>query len=257
MRHTSGKLMGCITGLFLVLCVALVPATAQAQDMYRMYNPNSGEHFYTANTSERDDLYVAGWNYEGIGWVAPDYSSTPVYRLYSGTDHHYTTDASERAWLISMGWKDEGIGWYSDDAQSVPLYRQFNPNVNPSAPRNNSGSHNYTTSKAENDSLASIGWRAEGVGWYAVAGGHDDPYWVAPARPAQDSHTTDGSGSSGSDSGSGSSVANGDTVYVSTGSGTKYHKSPSCRSLRRSGTRAMSLAEAQDEGYTPCKNCYH
>ena len=30
------------------------------------------------------------------------------------------------------------------------------------------GSHNYTASKAENDSLVTAGWRAEGVAWYGV-----------------------------------------------------------------------------------------
>jgi hypothetical protein len=138
------------------------------QDMYRLYNPNSGEHFYTASIAERNSIIAAGWKYEGIGWTAPRKSNTPVYRLYSGTDHHYTTSADERDNLVSLGWKYEGIGWCSDDAKGTPLYRQFNPNVNPSAPRNNSGSHNYTTSKAENDNLVSLGWRAEGIGWYGV-----------------------------------------------------------------------------------------
>jgi hypothetical protein len=142
-------------------------ATA-VQTMYRLYNPNSGEHFYTANARERDSVVRAGWNYEGVGWTAPVRSNTPVYRLYSGTDHHYTMSAGERDDLIKAGWSYEGIGWYSDDAKGVPLYRQFNPNVQPSAPRNNSGSHNYTTSKAENDHLVSVGWRAEGIGWYGV-----------------------------------------------------------------------------------------
>lgn len=143
-----------------------VPTSAVA--MYRLYNPNSGEHFYTASKAERDSVVAAGWKYEGIGWYAPKTSNTPVYRLYSGTDHHYTMSVSERDWLISVGWKYEGTGWYSDDSKGVALYRQFNPNVDPSAARNNSGSHNYTTSKSENDYLVSVGWRAEGIGWYGV-----------------------------------------------------------------------------------------
>lgn len=144
-----------------------VPKLSSAA-MYRLYNPNSGEHFYTADASERNNLKRVGWKYEGVGWTAPTKSNTPVYRLYSGTDHHYTTDASERDYLIKVGWKYEGVGWYSDDAKGQALYRQFNPNVDPKAKRNNSGSHNYTTSKAENDSLVKVGWRAEGIGWYGV-----------------------------------------------------------------------------------------
>lgn len=137
-----------------------------SQSMYRMYNPNSGEHFYTAREAERDMLIRSGWKYEGIGWESPTKSQSPVYRLYSGTDHHYTLSAAERDMLIGVGWSYEGIGWYSDDNKGIPLYRQFNPNVQPSAPFNNSGSHNYTMSKTENDWLVAMGWRAEGVGWY-------------------------------------------------------------------------------------------
>ena len=133
------------------------------QDMYRLYNPNSGEHFYTANAGERDLLASLGWHDEGIGWIAPATSNTPVYRLYNenGGEHHYTTSVAERDMLVSLGWNDEGIGWYSDDAQTVPLYRQYNPN-------SFANNHNYTTSLGENDWLVSIGWRAEGIGWYGV-----------------------------------------------------------------------------------------
>ncbi len=132
--------------------------------MYRLYNPNSGEHFYTSNVGEKDNLVSLGWNYEGIGWYAPSKSATPVYRLYNknGGEHHYTASVTERDRLVSLGWNYEGIGWNSDDAQGVPIYRQYNPN----AFANN---HNYTASKTENDRLVSYGWRYEGIGWYGVA----------------------------------------------------------------------------------------
>ena len=139
------------------------PAAPGTVNMYRLYNTNSGEHFYTSDANERNYLAGIGWNYEGIGWIAPASSNTPVYRLYNsyGGEHHYTTNLAERDMLISAGWSDEGIGWYSDDEQTVPLYRQYNPN----AFANN---HNYTTSLAENDWLVSLGWRAEDIGWYGV-----------------------------------------------------------------------------------------
>ena len=136
--------------------------------MYRLYNPNSGEHFYTADATERDRVSRAGWKYEGEGWTAPAKSNTPVYRLYSGTDHHYTTDASERDNLVRVGWKYEGIGWYSDDAKGVALHRLFNPNVDPQAPRNNSGSHHYTTDASERERLVRVGWKYEGYAWYGM-----------------------------------------------------------------------------------------
>ena len=132
-------------------------------EMYRVYNPNSGEHFYTANASEKDMLAGIGWNYEGIGWYAPVHSETPVYRLYNqyGGEHHYTMNAAERDMLTSVGWTYEGIGWYSDDKTSVPLYREYNPNQE-------SCNHNYTTRRAEHDYLVSIGWRDEGIAWYGI-----------------------------------------------------------------------------------------
>lgn len=133
--------------------------------MHRLYNPYTGEHFYTADTAERDHLTGLGWRYEGVGWKAPAKSSTPVYRLYNGHvrggDHHYTTSASERDHLVSVGWTYEGVGWYSDDARGVPLYRQYNPYAR-------TGTHNYTASASENDHLLAVGWRGEGVGWYGV-----------------------------------------------------------------------------------------
>lgn len=131
--------------------------------MYRLYNPNSGEHFYTARAAERDHLVSVGWKAEGVGWIAPSESTTPVYRVYNPNagDHHYTTSAGERDYLISAGWKAEGIGWYSDDVQSVPIYRQYNPNAA-------AGAHNYTSNKAENDMLVNNGWKAEGIGWYGL-----------------------------------------------------------------------------------------
>lgn len=131
--------------------------------MYRLYNPNSGEHFYTANSYERDSLKKTGWKYEGIGWHGPEKGNgKPVYRLYNPNagDHHYTLNSYERDSLKKSGWRYEGIGWYSKG--SVPLYRQYNPNAK-------SGAHNYTTNKFENDMLVKVGWRAEGIGWYALS----------------------------------------------------------------------------------------
>ncbi|MCR5582134.1 MAG: leucine-rich repeat protein [Eggerthellaceae bacterium] len=137
------------------------PAATQA--MYRMYNPNGGEHFYTASAEERDWLSTLGWKYEGIGWTAPATSDAPVYRLYNpnGGDHHYTSSVEERDWLRGLGWKYEGIGWYSASRDGQALYRLYNPNAA-------TGSHHYTTSAEERDYLASLGWQKEGVGWYGV-----------------------------------------------------------------------------------------
>ena len=132
------------------------------QIMYRLYNPNSGEHFYTLSTVERDHLISVGWNDEGEGWKAPS-KGDAVYRLYNpyAGEHHYTLSTVERNSLIAAGWNDEGIGWYSDTAYSVPLYRVYNPNEY-------ANNHHYTTNEAERDFLLREGWNDEGISWYGL-----------------------------------------------------------------------------------------
>lgn len=135
----------------------------KSQSIYRLYNPNSGEHFYTTNVNEKNHLVQVGWKDEGIGWIAPEISMQPVYRLYNPNagDHHYTTNIKERDHLLTVGWKYEQISFYSDEYKTVPLYRQYNPNAI-------SGAHNYTTDQYENDKLVSLGWKAEDIAWYAL-----------------------------------------------------------------------------------------
>ncbi len=141
--------------------------TVESMTMYRMYNPNSGEHFYTADANERDVLKSVGWNYEGIAWTAPKKSNTPVYRLYNKNsgEHHYTTNAAEKNMLIGIGWNDEGIGWYSDDNMTTPLYRLYNPNAKGAQ---EAGAHHYTVDELEKWHLLFVGWNDEKIGWYGL-----------------------------------------------------------------------------------------
>ena len=139
-------------------------APVEKATVYRLYNHNTGEHFFTTGIGEREALRVVGWRYEGVAWVAPLRSLIPVYRLYNPNagDHHYTVSALERDGLVRAGWREEGAGWCSYEASNgTPLYRLYNPNAV-------SGAHHYTTSATERDYLVSLGWRAEGVGWRAV-----------------------------------------------------------------------------------------
>lgn len=141
-----------------------IQVIAGGKPMYRMYNPNSGEHFYTAEAAERDGIVRVGWVYEGVGWIAPE-SGDPVFRMYNanGGEHHYTLSRSEAEMLVNAGWELESdCAWYSAPASTgVPLYRQYNPNQY-------SCNHNYTKSQEENDWLVSLGWEYEGVSWYAI-----------------------------------------------------------------------------------------
>ncbi len=134
--------------------------------MYRMFNPTTGEHFYTNSREERLVLVQSGWNYEGVAWHTPASSNTPVYRLFNPKSgaHHYTPSAEEKDELVKkQGWNYEGIGWYSDDNQTVPMYRLYDPTGTGMAEVR---AHHYTASTEERDQLLAAGWRDEGIGWY-------------------------------------------------------------------------------------------
>ncbi|WP_165007295.1 MULTISPECIES: CAP domain-containing protein [unclassified Enterococcus] len=134
--------------------------------MYRLYNPNNHEHFYTANTKERDHLVKIGWgNYEGPAWDAPVTKGNLVYRLYNKglRDHHYTASWDEVKWLTkNYGWTYEGPAWRSAPKNNHPVYRLFLKGVK-------TGSHHYTSSWKEVQWLTkNYGWKYEGIGWYGA-----------------------------------------------------------------------------------------
>ncbi len=131
-------------------------------DMFRMYDPNSGEHFYTGSVKERDNLVAEGWNYEGVGFTFPLTTGDPVHRLYDPVtgEHLYTMDEAEKASLMAAGWNYEGIAFNSGYDIEVPQYRLHNPNAT-------RGAYHFTASQKEADYLVSIGWEYQGIGWYS------------------------------------------------------------------------------------------
>ena len=135
--------------------------TPPSVPMHRMYDPNSGEHFYTGSEVERDFLVNAGWHYEGVGFNSP-LEGKPVYRLYEPVygEHLYTMDEAERAKLISWGWNDEGVAFNSAESNEVPQYRLRNPNAK-------RGGYHFTGSAQERQDLMNVGWVYEGIGWYS------------------------------------------------------------------------------------------
>lgn len=136
--------------------------TIAATPMYRLYNPNSGEHFYTGSEEERDNLASLGWQYEGVAWHAPIFEGNPVYRVFNPNsgDHHYTMSREEVDELTAIGWQYEGVCWNSA-FEGSEQYRLYNPNAD-------LGSHHYTSSAEERDYLVRLGWIHEGTGWLGV-----------------------------------------------------------------------------------------
>lgn len=43
-------------------------ASVSKSPVYRLYNPNAGDHHYTMSEQEKNDLVGVGWILEGIAW---------------------------------------------------------------------------------------------------------------------------------------------------------------------------------------------
>ena len=131
--------------------------------MFRMYDPNSGEHFYTGSEVERQNLINAGWDYEGVGFTFSEATGAPVYRLYDPMfgEHLYTMDEEEKEFLVSQGWNLEGVAFNSAYDTEVPQYRLHNPNAT-------RGAYHFTASEEERDNLIEAGWEDQGIGFYSA-----------------------------------------------------------------------------------------
>lgn len=77
-----------------------------ASPLHRLYNPNTGEHYYTTSDGERDFLVIAGWNYEkdeGFVFAQPAPGTTELFLLYnnnSGT-HLFTASVAEKDAILA------------------------------------------------------------------------------------------------------------------------------------------------------------
>ncbi len=143
--------------------VTTTSASTNTNAVYRLYNPNSGEHFYTSNASESYLLQNVGWTYEGIAFQGCNSENgVAVYRVYNPNagDHHYTTNIAEVNALVSAGWNDEGVAFYTPNNGTIPVYRLYNPYAV-------SGAHHYTMNYNEYTYLISVGWNGENVAWYS------------------------------------------------------------------------------------------
>jgi len=134
-------------------------------DMFRMYNPNTGEHFYTGSEEEKNNLVAVGWQYEGIGFTFPANTGAPVHRLFDpGTGEHlYTMDEAEKAALEAKGWNYEGIAFNSAYDTEAVQHRLHNPNATV-------GAYHFTFSEEERQNLIHAGWEYQGIGWYSCYG---------------------------------------------------------------------------------------
>lgn len=136
-----------------------VKVVAGSVSVHRLYNTSSGEHFYTANVTEKNGLVSRGWRYEGVAFVMSDYG-TEVHRFYNPYSglHMFTTDAAETAALRAAGWRYEGVAFHAPQDGDTKVARFYNTG---------NGDHLFTADATERAAVLAAGWRDEGVGFIA------------------------------------------------------------------------------------------
>ena len=126
-------------------------------EVYRLYNPNLQEHFYTTSDNEKSKLTKLGWVDEGSTWLSPKNpheDSFPVYRLYNKKTgrHLFTPQVEEKDYLVSKGWEYEKIAFYT--SCGLTFYRYLNPK---------NGDHLFTYDENEISRIIAAGWIREKI----------------------------------------------------------------------------------------------
>ena len=124
--------------------------------IYRFFNVDTGTHFLSGSTVERDSVInnLDSFNFEGPTFKAADPSNPAadtVFRFFNtqtGT-HFFTQSTVERDNILDtipqFNFEGEAYKGYTEQVDgSIPLYRFFNTQT---------GTHFYTAAEAEKDSI--------------------------------------------------------------------------------------------------------
>lgn len=153
-------------GSTLIDCKADEPILPQ---VYRLYNPNTYEHFYTAYQCEINVLTKRN-GFQNLGaafntTLASQTWAVPILRLYNPSKqlHFWTSSVEESNSLQqSLGYQYEGIAYYTlnpTTSSTYPIYRIYNPKTHV---------HLWTASLSEADNANRYGgYRYEGPAFYS------------------------------------------------------------------------------------------
>ena len=124
--------------------------------IYRFFNVDTGTHFLSGSTVERDSVInnLDSFNFEGPTFRAADpenAAADTVFRFFNtqtGT-HFFTQSTAERYNILEtipqFNFEGEAYKGYTEQVDgSIPLYRFFNTQT---------GAHFYTAAEAEKDSI--------------------------------------------------------------------------------------------------------
>ena len=89
-----------------------------ATDIYRLFNPTTGKHFFTANKQEADTAAGAGYSMEGVAgeaYTTARPGTTAIERYYNPAmgAHLYTSSPQEQETLPGLGYTREGTAFYA------------------------------------------------------------------------------------------------------------------------------------------------
>ena len=123
----------------------------------RLYNPWTGEHLFSENGYEVQNLSANGWNFESFAWKSE--GDAHVYRLYNPYEqdhyHHFTTDRNEADARVADGWRYEGIAWYVAPVEMVEKDGTLSPKgAGDSTSADGAGIYNLTTAANTNNESA-------------------------------------------------------------------------------------------------------
>ena len=134
----------------------LLDVTDIDRGIYRFFNVDTGTHFLSGSTIERDSVInnLDAFNYEGPAFKAADPTdgaADAVFRFFNtqtGT-HFFTQSSVEKDNILEnlpqFSYEGEAYKGYTEQVDgSIPLYRFFNTQT---------GTHFYTAAEAEKDSI--------------------------------------------------------------------------------------------------------
>ncbi|KAF5385686.1 hypothetical protein D9757_005536 [Collybiopsis confluens] len=102
---------------------------------------NGGDHFYTTNVTEMDQVAISlgGYSFEGEAafiWTTQQPGTVPLFRLYNKqkNDHFYTISPDELGIMLNLGWTYDtainhtaGYVYPYSICGASPIYQLFNP----------------------------------------------------------------------------------------------------------------------------------
>lgn len=97
-------------------------------NVYRLYNRNTSDHYFTIDVIERNTLISHGWVDEGVAFSVTSDASIPVYSYYNSKTgcHVFSTNDSEKDTLIAKGYEYEKERFKLDSDGNVNIYRLRN-----------------------------------------------------------------------------------------------------------------------------------